>query len=87
MTLYELGEDYLRQNDVIVDKIHRLNGELKTKKGNDYIVLKGNILILYQMSRELRETAYTLMHYYDFTDRKNYKKHGCNDFCINGSKM
>ncbi|MBO4338612.1 MAG: hypothetical protein J5877_01665 [Clostridia bacterium] len=75
MTLYELGEDYLRQNDIIVDKIHYLNKELKTKTGNDYIVLKGNILILYQMSRELRDTAYTLMHYYDRCDRRLYRKH------------
>ena len=87
MTLYELGEDYLRQNDILVDKIHYLNGVLKTKTGNDYIVLKGNILTLYQMSRELRDTAYTLMHYYDFTDRKKYRKHEGQDFCINGRRM
>lgn len=75
MTLYELGEEYLRQNDIVVDKIHLLNCELKTKTGNDYIALKGKILILYQMSRELRDTAYKLMHYYDFSDRKIYRKH------------
>ena len=75
MTLYELGEDYLRQNDIIVNKIHTLNGELKTKTGNDYIALKGNILVLYQMSRELRDTAYRLMHYYDRCDRRVYRKH------------
>jgi len=75
MTLYELGEDYLRQNEIIVNKIHSLNVELKTKTGNDYIVLKGNIMTLYQMSRELRDTAYRLMHYYDRCDKRIYRKH------------
>ena len=82
MTLYELGEEYLRQNDIIVDKIHSLNRELKEKSGNDYIVLKGNILILYQMSRELRDTAYKLMHYYDYSDRRVYRKHSGDCFSL-----
>lgn len=82
MTLCELGEDYLRQNDILMEKIHRLNKELKTKTGNDYIVLKGNILVLYQMSRELRDTAYTLMHYYDRCDRRVYRKHKNVDFTL-----
>ena len=82
MTLYELGEDYLRQNDIIVDKIHCLNKELKSKTDNDYIVQKGNILILYQMSRELRDTAYTLMHYYDRCDRRAYRKHKTQDYIL-----
>ncbi|MBE6835860.1 MAG: hypothetical protein E7515_06390 [Ruminococcaceae bacterium] len=75
MTLYELGEDYLRQNDILVEKIHRLTDELKTKSGNDYIALKADILTLYQMSRELRQTAAVLMHYYDHCDRKKYRVH------------
>jgi phage pi2 protein 07 len=80
MTLYELGEDYLRQNDIIVDKIHYYNKELKTKKGNDYIVLKRNIMLYYQMSRELRDTAYTLMHYYDKSDRRVYRRKRITDY-------
>ena len=79
MTLYELGEDYLRQNGCIVDKIHSLTRELKTKKGNDYIALKRNICILYTMSRELRDTAAVLMHYYDKSDRKHYSRHDGNN--------
>ena len=74
MTLYELGEDYLRQNEIIVAKIHTLNEELKRKKGNDYISLKRDILVFYQMSRELRSTAYKLMHYYDRSDRRYYHR-------------
>ena len=78
MTLYELGEDYLRQNEIIVAKIHTLNEELKHKTGNDYISLKRDILIFYQMSRELRATAYTLMHYYDKSDRRYYHRRKSN---------
>lgn len=80
MTLYELGEDYLRQNDIIVGKIHFLNAELRFKTGNDYIIMKRDINTLYQMSRELRDTAYTLMHYYDRSDRRVYKKHKTVDY-------
>ena len=70
MTLYELGEDYLRQDEFLKAKISRLNGELKAKKGFDYINAKRDLLLCYKMSRELRETAAVLMHYYDKTPVK-----------------
>ena len=80
MTLYELGEDYLRQNELLVDKIHRLTRELKSKKGLDYIDSKRDIQTLYKMSLELRETAFILMHYYDTDNKRFYHPHNQNRF-------
>lgn len=71
MTLYELGEEYLRQNDFLKAKIRRLTSELKTKQGNDYIEAKGDLALLYAMSLELRRTAEILMHYYDKSNSVN----------------
>ena len=71
MTLYELGEDYLKQNEFIRQKIRLLTSELKTKQGNDYIKAKSDIALLYAMSSELRKTARVLMHYYDHSSDTN----------------
>ena len=71
MTLYELGEDYLRQDALIKEKIRLLTSELKTKQGNDYIKAKSDLALLYSMSLELRRTAHVLMHYYDHSSATN----------------
>lgn len=65
MTLYELGEDYLRQNEYLKKEIRELSQELKEMRGNNYIAGKRKLLCLYEMSRELRYTANILLHYYD----------------------
>jgi len=82
MTLYELGEDYLRQNEFLVKKIHSLTSLLKTLDGLEYIETKQDINQLYIMSLELRATAKKLMHYYDNSPSANCCKK--NSFTIYG---
>ncbi len=65
MDLKQLGEQYQRQSDILIERIHKLNSKLKLVKGNELIVMKRRIFSLYTDAAECRRYAALL---------KNYKK-------------
>ena len=46
------------------ERIQRERDRLKTARGEDLLTLRKTLLTLYDMSRDLRDTAYILENYY-----------------------
>lgn len=65
MTLYEMGEEYLRQARNIKEQIVLLRRRSKNAGGLELYRLRGEILRLYTIARDLKSTGDYLIHYYE----------------------
>ena len=64
MTLKELAQQYLEQDELIQKRISKERSRLETARGEELFCLRKNLRILYDMSRDLRRTADILKNYY-----------------------
>lgn len=64
MTLKELGSTYREQDRLLQESIKRNRALLKVAKGEEILALRRKLLILYDMSRDMREIACILENYY-----------------------
>lgn len=65
MTLFEMGEEYLKQAGVIKEQINLLRCRLKHASGLELYRMRGDILRLYSIARDLKSTGDYLTHYYE----------------------
>lgn len=63
MELYELGTEYLKRSDILLDRIHDLNLLAGSLTDDDKIQLKRRITMLYTDAAECRRCAYILINY------------------------
>lgn len=63
-TLYELGQEYLQQSDVIRDRIARERREMNGMHGEAKRRARIKLLRLYEMARECDTTGEYLCAYY-----------------------
>jgi hypothetical protein len=64
MTLKELGSVYREQDRLLQESIKKTRALLKIATGEELLETRRKLLILYDMSRDMREIAYTLENYY-----------------------
>lgn len=66
-SLYELGEEYLAQAQVLKNQIDRTREKLRTKKltRKQRLAVESNLAMLYTQRRDVLETGNRLMTYYD----------------------
>lgn len=64
MTLKELGSTYREQDKLLQESIKKTRALLKIATGEELLATRRKLLILYDMSRDMREIAYTLENYY-----------------------
>ncbi len=65
MTLAEMGEEYLRQAAVIREKITQLRKQVLHMSGLELYRTRGDILRLYTIARDLKDTGEYLLNYYE----------------------
>lgn len=65
MTLFEMGEEYLKQAAVIKEQINLLRDRLNHVNGLELYRMRGDILRLYSIARDLKSTGDYLTHYYE----------------------
>lgn len=65
MTLAEMGEEYLRQAAVIREKITQLRKQVAHMSGLELYRTRGDILRLYTIARDLKDTGEYLLNYYE----------------------
>lgn len=65
MTLAEMGEEYLRQAAVIREKITQLRKQVAYMSGLELYRTRGDILRLYTIARDLKDTGEYLLNYYE----------------------
>lgn len=65
MTLFEMGEEYLKQAQAIKRQISLLRKRLEHVSGLELYRTRGDILRLYSIARELKDTGDYLIHYYE----------------------
>lgn len=63
MELSQLGEQYLQRADILLERVHRLNAEVKNLSGTDLILMKRRILSLYTDAAQCRKHATLLINY------------------------
>lgn len=63
MELSELGEQYLIAAEKLLCRIHELNVRVKKLSGNDKILMKRRIYLLYQDAADCRHCATLLINY------------------------
>lgn len=64
MTLKELGSTYREQDKLLQESIKKTRALLKVATGEELLATRRKLLILYDMSRDMREIACTLENYY-----------------------
>ena len=64
MTLKELGRTYREQDELLQPSIKRMRALLKVARGEELLSVRRKLLILYDMSRDLRHVAHVLENYY-----------------------
>lgn len=64
MTLKELGSTYREQDKLLQESIKKTRALLKVATGEELLATRRRLLILYDMSRDMREIAATLENYY-----------------------
>ena len=64
MTLKELGRTYREQDELLQTSIKRMRALLKVAHGEELLNVRRKLLILYDMSRDLRYVAHVLENYY-----------------------
>lgn len=65
MTLSQLGEEYLEQSRAVRGQVALLRPKLAGARGLELYRLRGQILRLYSIARELRDTGDYLINYYE----------------------
>lgn len=65
MTLAEMGEEYLRQAAVIREKVTQLRKQVSNMSGLELYRTRGDILRLYTIARDLKDTGEYLLNYYE----------------------
>lgn len=65
MTLAEMGEEYLRQAAFIRKRVTRLRKQVSHLSGLELYRTRGDILRLYAIARDLKDTGEYLLHYYE----------------------
>ncbi len=74
MTLYQLGEEYLKQAEELKGVIESYSALKKEKCGIELYEINCKITILKEMERDVRITGNNLMEYYSC---KSCKRHYC----------
>lgn len=74
MTLYQLGEEYLKQAEELKGVIESCSALKKEKCGIELYEINCKITILKEMERDVRITGNNLMEYYSC---KSGKRHYC----------
>lgn len=75
MTLYDLGQTYLQDEQRLTAQIKAFLPITKTLHGKERHEAHRRLLCLYEMRREARMTADLLMHYYqNKAERRVYHK-------------
>lgn len=64
MTLKELAQTYREQDELLQVSIKRTRALLKVARGEELLQVRRKLLILYDMSRDMKQTAYILENYY-----------------------
>ena len=64
MTLKELARTYREQDELLQVSIKRTRALLKVARGEELLQVRRKLLILYDMSRDMKQTAYILENYY-----------------------
>ncbi len=64
MTLKELARTYREQDELLQVSIKRTRALLKVARGEELLRVRRKLLILYDMSRDMKQTAYILENYY-----------------------
>ncbi|MBR5773518.1 MAG: hypothetical protein IKY44_01575 [Clostridia bacterium] len=64
MTLKELAVTYREQDKLLQESIKKARVLLKIATGEELLATRRKLLILYDMSRDMREIAATLENYY-----------------------
>ncbi|MBR5218165.1 MAG: hypothetical protein IKV89_00395 [Clostridia bacterium] len=64
MTLKELGSTYREQDRRLQESIKKTRALLKVARGEELLAVRRKLLILYDMSRDMREIADVLENYY-----------------------
>lgn len=65
MTLLEMGEEYLKQAEDVKKQILLLRSRSKQAAGLELYRIRGDILKLYTIARDLKSTGDYLIHYYE----------------------
>lgn len=65
MTLFEMGEEYLKQAAAVKEQIAALRSRLPGMHGLELYRMRGEILRLYSIARDLKDTGEHLVHYYE----------------------
>lgn len=65
MTLFEMGEEYLKQAEEVKKQIDLLRERLGYVSGLELYRMRGDILKLYSIARDLKDTGDYLVHYYE----------------------
>ncbi len=79
MTLYQLGEEYLKQADDLKVIIDAFIAERKTQYGVTLFELNSKIVAFKEMERDTRILAKKLLNYYSGNDcKKTYYPHRYN---------
>ncbi len=79
MTLYQLGEEYLKQADEIKEMISGYSALRKEKSGVELFDLNTKISVLREMERDVRITGRCLVEYYSSKPtKKTYHRHSFN---------
>lgn len=68
MTLKELGSTYREQDKLLQESIKKTRTLLKVARGEELLAARRKLLILYDMSRDMREIADVLENYYGDDD-------------------
>lgn len=64
MTLKELGSTYREQDRLLQESIKKTRALLRVARGEELLAVRRKLLILYDMSRDMREIADVLENYY-----------------------
>ena len=64
MTLKELGSTYREQDKLLQESIKKTRALLRVARGEELLTVRRKLLILYDMSRDMREIADVLENYY-----------------------
>ncbi|MBR5272084.1 MAG: hypothetical protein IKU25_01630 [Clostridia bacterium] len=64
MTLKELGRTYRDQDELLQVSIKRTRALLKVARGEELLKVRRKLLILYDMSRDMKYVAHLLENYY-----------------------
>lgn len=64
MTLKELGSTYREQDKLLQESIKKTRALLRAARGEELLAVRRKLLILYDMSRDMRDIADVLENYY-----------------------